>query len=273
MSAAATPGPASPSWDPAKYLEFADFRNRPFFDLVSRVGAASPHRVVDLGCGPGNLTASLTDRWPQAEVMGVDSSAAMIEAARRDSGSAQRKLSFEHEDIVSWCAGPGLEASDVVISNAALQWVPEHRELLPEWLRRLRPGGWFAFQVPGNFGGVSHVLMRQLADSAQWRDRLAGVLRADPVAVPEQYLEIFLDAGLRADAWETTYLQMLPGRNAVLNWVRGTALRPLRDALEAAEAKQFEAEYAALLAEAYPPRAQGTLFPFRRLFIVGQKPA
>ncbi|MDQ0756532.1 trans-aconitate 2-methyltransferase [Arthrobacter sp. B3I4] len=253
-------------WDPAKYVQFGNYRDRPFFDLTGRVHAEAPGRVVDLGCGPGNLTATLAARWPDAAVQGLDSSAEMLEKAGR---LAAGNLSFGAADIAAWMPAPD---TDVVVTNAALQWVPGHRELLPRWLEALRPDAWFALQVPGNFSAPSHSLMRGLADSDEWAGRLAGVLRHDgAVAEPADYLALMLDAGCEADAWETTYLQLLPGRDPVLEWVRGTGLRPVLAALSAEEAERFEADYARLLTEAYPPGAHGTVFPFRRIFAVARK--
>jgi trans-aconitate 2-methyltransferase len=255
-------------WDPAKYVEFGNHRDRPYFDLTARVHTDQPSYVVDLGCGPGNLTATLAERWPGAEVLGIDSSAEMLQQAEDHAARAAR-LSFAQADIAEWMPS---ERTDVVVSNAALQWVPGHPALLAGWLEALRPGAWFALQVPGNFRSPSHVLMRQLAESQRWKEALGGVLRHDDaVAEPDQYLNIMLDAGCDADAWETTYQQVLQGRDPVLEWVRGAGLRPVLDALPAADAAEFEAEYSELLREAYPATSHGTVFPFRRIFAVARK--
>lgn len=256
-------------WDPARYVQFGDYRNRPFFDLVGRIRAEKPRVVVDLGCGPGNLTATLAERWPKAQVLGLDSSVEMLRHAAAD--SVLPNLTFSLGGIAEWVPSAG---TDVVVTNAALQWVPGHVELLKKWLDALEPGAWFALQVPGNFNAPSHARMRELAESASWADRLAGVLRhSDAVAEPDEYLEVMLDAGCEADAWETTYHQVLPGDNAVLEWVRGTGLRPVLAALPPNEAVEFEAEYAALLETAYPVTGHGTVLPFRRIFAVAHKPA
>jgi trans-aconitate 2-methyltransferase len=255
-------------WEPAKYAQFGDHRQRPFFDLTGRIDAAAPREVVDLGCGPGNLTATLAERWPEARVVGVDSSPEMLSKAEAHAEQAAN-LEFRLGDIAAWTPS---QETDVVVSNAALQWVPEHRELLPDWLAALRPGAWFAFQVPGNFSSPSHTLLRELAESPAWRARLDGVLRHDDaVAEPAAYLDIMLRAGCAADAWETTYLQVLPGENAVLEWVRGTGLRPVLAALSPEDAAEFERGYGQRLAEAYPATEYGTVFPFRRIFVVARK--
>jgi trans-aconitate 2-methyltransferase len=255
-------------WDPAKYVQFGDYRDRPFFDLTGRVQADRPVQVVDLGCGPGNLTASLAGRWPAADVVGVDSSAEMLaKAAAVADGTPS--LRFELMDIADWM--PSAE-TDVVVTNAALQWVPGHQDMIRKWLAVLRPGSWFAMQVPGNFNAPSHTLMRTLAGSPRWEPKLRGVLRGgESVGEPAEYLRILLDGGFTADAWETTYQQVLPGPDPVLEWVRGTALRPVLAVLPPEDAAAFEADYAAALRAAYPAMPHGTVFPFRRIFVVGRK--
>lgn len=255
-------------WDPVKYVQFDDYRDRPFFDLTGRIQADRPRRVVDLGCGPGNLTATLARRWPEAKVVGLDSSGEMLDKAAAQA-ARHAGLSFRLADIAAWT--PPAD-TDVVVTNAALQWVPGHQEMLAGWLAALKPGAWFAMQVPGNFNAPSHVLMRDLAGSARWSSRLDGVLRGgDSVGEPTDYLRIMLDAGCTADAWETTYLQVLTGVDPVLDWVRGTALRPVVAALSAEDSLAFEAEFAAALRAAYPGTVHGTVFPFRRIFAVAQK--
>jgi trans-aconitate 2-methyltransferase len=251
-------------WDPQQYGQFAAERARPFLDLIERVGARSPRRVVDLGCGTGELTAMLASRWPHAVIEGIDSSADMIAAA-----ATHPRLSLRVADVASWT--PPADA-DVVVSNATLQWVPTHRELLSDWAAALPPGGWLAFQVPGNFGAASHTVLRSLAESARWAPALAGVLRhAEAVGTPQQYAELLLAAGLTADVWETTYLHVLAGADPVLEWIRGTALRPVMTALPAASYAAFEAELAEQLRAAYPATEHGTLFPFRRIFAVARR--
>jgi trans-aconitate 2-methyltransferase len=260
---------ASTQWDPAQYLQFADERSRPFFDLVGRVASKAPGHVVDLGCGPGQLTASLADRWPAAEVVGIDSSAEMIASAIRL--LAERTpglLGFRVEDVHDWRPGRPV---DVIISNAVLQWVPDHLELLPHWAEYLAPGGWLAFQLPGNFDQPSHVVLRELAGSDRWRSSLAGVELNRQSADPADYLDLLAGAGLVVDAWETTYLHVLHGDDPVTQWYQGTGLRPVLAALQPADAEEFLREYGAKVRRAYPPASYGTVLPFRRVFVVAQK--
>jgi trans-aconitate 2-methyltransferase len=253
-------------WDPQQYERFADERGRPFRDLLDRVHATSPRCVIDLGCGPGTLTTLLADKWPQARIIGIDSSAEMIERAR---SLGDDRIVFELGDITTWSPD---DPPDVIISNAALQWVPGHLELLREWARAIPADGWLAWQVPGNFGSPSHTLMRALAESPAWAAKLAGVLRHDDaVHSPAEYAQVLLSAHCQADAWETTYTHVLAGPDPVLEWVRGTGLRPVLNALDDRDRSRFEAQFAAELRAAYPETGHGTLLDFRRIFAVGHR--
>ncbi|MFE7463408.1 trans-aconitate 2-methyltransferase [Streptomyces sp. NPDC057499] len=263
--------PTAPSWDPRQYLRHADHRTRPFHDLLARIPglpAGPAPRIADLGCGAGNATALLADRWPDARITGYDNSPRMLERARARTGP---RLDFAEADAADWTPA---EPHALIVSNALLQWVPGHTARFPVWLDAITPGGTLAFQVPGNFDQPSHVLMRELADSPRWRDRLSGRLRhADAVLTPAAYLDALTAPGVTADVWETTYLHLLPGEDPVLDWVKGTGLRPVLTALaddpEACEA--FLAEYRDLLRTAYPAGPHGTVFPFRRIFAVARK--
>lgn len=250
-------------WDPVKYLDFADERARPFHDLLARVAVAEPRRVVDLGCGPGNLTALLAERWPRAAVEGLDSSPEMVGKARA-AGVAARI-----GDVDDWAPPPD---ADVVVANAVLQWVPGHRRLLARWAGELPAGSWLAAQVPGNFDAPSHVAVRELAAEAEWSATLAGVLRSgDVVDGPQGYAELLAARGCAVDAWETTYLHRLTGPDAVLEWITGTALRPVRAVLDDGAWVRFREQLAHRLRAAYPARADGTVwFPFRRVFVVAR---
>ncbi len=256
-------------WDPAQYALFADERARPFFDLLARVRAEDVGSVVDLGCGDGGLTATLLDRWPGATVHGLDSSPTMLAGAA--SHAVAVRLTFSQGAIEQWRPPRPV---DVVVSNAALHWVPEHRALLPRLIAALAPAGWLAIQMPGNNDSPTHTELAALSRSPRWRDRMGDASsRAWPVLEPSQYLDLLASSGCAADVWETTYLHVLPGADPVLEWVRGTALRPVLAALsgDAAAEAEFLADYAERLRSAYPAAAYGTVLPFRRIFVVGQR--
>ena len=259
----------SHTWDPDRYLAYADERGRPFVDLLARVPAETPRVVVDLGCGPGNLTALLTARWPGAEVTGIDSSPEMIEAAREVAG-----VTWEVADLREWARPDTAVLSDpvdVLVSNATLQWLPDHLELLPRLVDRLAAGGWFAFQVPGNFGEPSHTIRADIADRSAYAEHVRGV--AVPAShEPADYLRALLDLGCEADVWETTYVHVLTGRDPVFDWVSGTGARPTLQALPDDLRPLFEDEFRALLREAYPADPAGrVVMPFRRIFAVARK--
>jgi trans-aconitate 2-methyltransferase len=265
----------APNWDPAQYLQYADERSRPFVDLVARVRADAPSLVVDLGCGPGTLTRTLVARYPDAAVVGVDSSMEMIAtaSAANDAAAAPSeafaRLSYVCADLREW-APDG--APEVVVANAVLQWAPDHLELIGRIAGWLAPGGAFAFQVPANFDAPSHTVIRDLRMSRRWRDRLGeDADRLAGVEEPATYLATLEAAGLEPDVWQTTYLHLLPGDDPVLEWVKGTALRPVLTALrdDPAATEEFLAECGEALREAYPRSAAGTVFPFRRTFAVG----
>ena len=257
-----------PTWDPGQYRRYADERSRPFFELVGRVGAERPGRVIDLGCGDGALTATLAERWPDALVDGLDRSPEMIAGAQPLAIAG--RLRFALGDVREWRPeGP----VDVLVSNAVLQWVPGHADLLAGWVAGLAPGGWLAFQVPGNDRAPSHAILDELRAAPGWRERLAEAPPGPRVLEPGEYLGRLADLGCAVDAWETTYQHVLPGADAVLEWVKGTALRPVLSALDGAERDAFLAAYAARLREAYPARAFGTVMPFRRIFVVARRPA
>jgi trans-aconitate 2-methyltransferase len=251
------------TWDPDRYLAYADERGRPFVELVARVGATEPVEVVDLGCGPGNLTGLLTERWPRAHVVGLDSSPEMIERAQ---GLGQR-VEYAVADLREWRPDRPV---DVLVSNATLQWVPGHLELLASLVSAVSPGGWFAFQVPGNLGEPSHTLRSELAAEPAYAAHTAQV--ATPSAhEPADYYEALAAIGCTVDSWETTYLHVLSGPDPVFTWVSGTGARPTLQALPEDLRGSFEAELKSRLAAAYPVRADGTvLLPFRRVFVVAQ---
>lgn len=254
-------------WDADVYQRYRRERGRPFDDLLAAVRAEEPQHVVDLGCGPGDRTAILLACWPTARVIGVDSSPEMVQAAAAH--AVPGRLSFVHADLREWRSE---QPVDVLVSNATLQWVPGHLELLPRLVAALAPGGWLAFQVPGNFREPSHTLLTEQRRSPRWRGRVGDDAdRAMAVHEPEVYLAALARLGLVADVWETTYLHLLSGRDPVLEWTRGTALRPVLGVLDEAEQGEFLSEYATRLRAAYPEREYGTVLPFRRIFVVAQR--
>lgn len=253
--------------DPATCLRFGRERARPFFDLLARVHAGCPRYVVDLGCGPGNLTALLTDRWPGAKVVGVDSSPDMIEAARAEHAGGER-LAFIHADMTTW--HPSRQV-DVFTCNAALQWIPDQAAVLATWAGTLASGGWLAFQVPGNAGQPSDQILGELTGSARWAPLLTGVQRSSQSADPADYLDLLATAGCEVDAWETTYLHVLDGPDPVVDWYKGSGLRPVLAALSPEAGEEFTAEYGARIRKAYPAASYGTVLPFRRVFVVAHR--
>lgn len=254
-------------WDPTQYAKYADHRSRPFFELTARVDAAAPRLVYDLGCGPGDLTATLAERWPSARIVGVDNDPAMLARAARHAGD---RVSFQDGDLAGFLPPPD---ADVVVSNAAYQWVDAHVDLLGTIAGRLPAGGWLAVQVPGNYSAPSHVTIRELIAEPRWQERTGGLrLRADPVLDAAGYGDVLAGAGLAIDTWETTYNQvLLPGDDPVLEWVKGTALRPVLDVLDERAQRELLDALRPRLRAAYPPSVAGTVFPFRRIFAVGHR--
>jgi trans-aconitate 2-methyltransferase len=254
-----------PTWDAKQYLRFEEQRTRPCRDLADRIAVAQPRAVIDLGCGPGNSTAVVAARWPAATISGLDSSADMITAAR----AAHPTRDYRVGEIGAWAASAG-EHYDVVFSNAALQWVSEHGLVLPQLMKRVGAGGAFAFQVPGNYDAPAHQIMRELAQSRAWRKKFAGGVREWHVHDLPAYYDILSPSAASLDLWATEYIHVMDDAAAIVQWYKGTGLRPFLDALPTAgEKESFEAEYTTEICKAYPAQAGGkVLFPFRRLFVV-----
>jgi trans-aconitate 2-methyltransferase len=248
------------AWDDAQYLRFADERTRPARELLARVPLASARRVLDLGCGPGNSTALLRERWPEARLTGVDDSAEMLERARRD----QPQIDWVLADASRFVPDAPL---DVSFSNALLQWLPDHEVLIPALFEQVRPGGALAFQMPCNFGEPSHRWMREL--DGPWAERIAAVRRRSPVGNAAFYYDLLAPRARAVDIWQTTYEHVLDDAGAIVEWVKGTGLRPYLDALTPVERPQYLERYTRAIADAYPQRSDGKrLFSFPRLFVV-----
>jgi trans-aconitate 2-methyltransferase len=251
-------------WDPTQYLKFAGPRLRPAVDLLAHVDVDAPAAVYDLGAGTGNVTRLLQARWPKARITGVDASEEMLAKAAAEASG----IAWERADLASWQPP---QPADVVFSNAALHWLPDHERLFPALVSALAPGGVLAVQMPRNFTAPSHTAIAEAARSGPWRARLEPLLRPVPVAEPGVYFDLLAPRAAAIDIWETEYVHVLEGDDPVKEWTKATWLRPLLDALEEPDRSRFEACYAALVGRAYPRRADGrTLLPFRRLFIVAR---
>ena len=254
-------------WDAAQYARFERERAQPFHDLVARIPPGVVRRAADLGCGSGALTRTLLDRWPAAQLTGVDSSETMLAAAAAHAPSP--RLRFAHADLRSWTPDAAL---DRIVSNAVLQWVDGHAELLARLVGFLAPGGALAVQMPHNDDSPTHETLRAL-----WRDPRFAAQLGDPpserrVAEASWYGERLLDLGCQVEVWETVYLHRMEDAEAIVEWVKGTALRPVLSRLDAAATAAFLAAYAERIRAAYPSGPHGTWFPFRRLFFVASLP-
>ena len=262
-------------WNPRQYEKFSDHRARPFADLTSRVGARSPTVVVDLGCGSGAHTVALSKRWPGARIIGVDSSDQMLDQARRD--DSRERVEWVHSDVESWDPAQLGAPLDVITTNALLQWVPSHVQLIPDWIASLAPGGWFAMQVPANFNAQSHTLLRDIATaSPRAAELLPRLGRGEAVSEPAVYLCAFAGLGCDVDAWKTTYQHVLDPAgdlsDPVLEWAKGTALLPVFEVLkDEGERATFVRAYGDALLRAYPRQPFGTVFAFRRIFAVAHR--
>lgn len=252
-------------WDPQQYLAFSGHRLRPALDLLSHIPDKGQRSIVDLGCGPGTVTTYLTQRWPEADVVGLDSSEEMLEKAHAAAPGAR----FEVADIADWAPR---EPVDLIYTNAALHWLPDHQSLFPALFKQLKPGGILAVQIPRNFGRPSHTSVADAADDGPWSSTLAPMIKPPPTHAPNVYYDILSPLAAKLDIWETDYTQALDGENPVAEWTKGTWLRPFLDALEEPHRSEFENAYRQRVAAAYPKQANGkTLLPFLRLFIIAEK--
>lgn len=248
-------------WSPSTYLKFEDERTRPARDLLAQVPLATPAGVVDMGCGPGNSTELLAERFPQAALTGLDNSPAMLEEATKRLPGAR----FAAADAGTWVPEAG---TDLVFANAIYQWVPEHLDVLPKVLAALPQGGALAVQMPDNMAEPSHVLMRETAATGPWAARLAGAAR-QPLPPVRTYYDALRPHAAHLDIWHTAYNHVLEGPQAIVEWVKGTGLRPFIDPLTPDEREAFLADYLVRITSAYPATSDGkVLLRFPRLFIV-----
>jgi trans-aconitate 2-methyltransferase len=256
------------SWSAAQYTKFERERSRPVRDLLAHIPHGTVANAVDIGCGPGNSTELLQQRFPNATVTGIDSSADMIEAARKRLPG----IRFDIEDISQWRRQGS--AFDVILANAVLQWVPDHASLFPALLGRLTPGGSLAVQMPHTLEEPAHRVMREIAADGPWAQKLATVVSKHVIRhSADWYYRLLRDGGGSVDMWQTTYLHPLAGAGAVVEWFKGSGLRPYLQALDAAEQSEFLTRYQAAVAQAYPALPDGTLLlPFPRLFLIATKP-
>jgi trans-aconitate 2-methyltransferase len=253
-------------WNAELYRRFEAERTRPAIDLLARVAAERPALVVDLGCGPGNSTELLARLFPAAELIGIDTSPAMLQAARARLPAA----SFEMADVASWAPG---RPPDVLCANATLQWVPDHPRLYPRLMALLAPGGWLATQVPDNLEEPSHTAMREVALAGGFPDVVtAAESERTRIGSFEDHWAWLAPSAASVDLWRTTYVHPLAGPDAVVEWLRATGLRPYLSRLPQAAHADFLAAYRDAIARAYPPRPDGTvLLRFPRLFAVAQR--
>jgi trans-aconitate 2-methyltransferase len=255
-------------WNPELYRRYEDERTRPARELLARVPLSEAAEVVDLGCGPGNSTELLVQRFDGAHVIGTDNSEAMLVSARERLPQAQ----FEQSDISTW--EPELRP-DLIYANAALQWVPDHEALIPRLFAALAPGGVLAIQMPDNRQEPTHRLMRELAGEAPWAQAIGNPEKLrTPLLSIEGYYDLLAADAEAVDVWRTAYQHPMASAAAIVEWVRGTGLRPFVDPLPGELRTSYLAEYERRVAEAYPPRADGRLLlAFPRLFIVARRRA
>jgi trans-aconitate 2-methyltransferase len=254
------------SWDPDEYMRFSDERTRPSVDLASRIDVESPARVIDLGCGPGNSTRVLRARWPEAHVVGLDSSSEMIDAARSDEPNEEWLLS----GIGDWVPDAPF---DVVFSNAALQWVPEHGALVESLFGNVAPGGAFAFQIPSATFAAVRELIHGIALDGEWAPRMAGPLGELTMESPALYYDHLASDARSVDIWETEYFHVMDSPSAIVDWISSTGLRPFLAVLESDDEKRaFLALLQARVADTYRQQRDGhVLFPFKRTFVIAYR--
>ncbi len=252
-------------WQPEQYAKYSNFRLRPALDLIAAIpNELNPQTVVDLGSGPGNITQILVDRYPDAKVIGLDNSQEMLAKARS---------SFPHIDFIEGNIAELTGGFDLVFSNAAVHWVKNHYLLIPRLLQALNPSGVLAVQIPANFDAPSHRVLREIINSNRdWQSKLKDSILYYDFLQPADYYQLFSDYGYQVDLWTTTYFQALSGKNAVVEWVKGSVVSDLRASLLPTEVDEILTKYSLQVAKYYPENSNGTtLFPFTRLFFVAKK--
>jgi len=256
-------------WDPGQYLKFDRQRTQPALDLMARVPSApagrtgSNLRITDLGCGPGTVTRLLHERWAGAWIMGVDGSGEMLAAARRMPGLDA--VEWREADITKWAP---VDPQHLIFSNAVFHWLDRHDVILPRLMGALGARGILAVQMADNHGSPAHRTIFDLAESRPWKDKIGHLVRRAPVAEPEFYYDLLRPLASEMDIWTTEYLYQLEGENPVVEWVKGSVLKPFMDALDEDDRDMFLSEFALKIANLYPAQADGkTLFRFRRFFI------
>jgi trans-aconitate 2-methyltransferase len=252
-----------PNWDPKQYLQFIQQRTQPCIDLVSRIDTTNVLRAVDLGCGPGNSTEVLAKKFPAAKIVGIDNSPDMLAQAAKD----YPQFTFKPGDAQTWTSD---QPADVILANAVFQWIPNHEQVFPHLLKQLRPGGALAIQMPRNFDSPTHLALREISSRPQWNEKIPQ-REFHYVHSPDFYFDLLAPICARIDIWETRYVHVMPDHDAIIEWYKGTGMRPYLDPLTPDERKNFIAELREKLLAAYPlQKNDQVLFPFRRIFFIAR---
>jgi trans-aconitate 2-methyltransferase len=253
-------------WEPDLYLKFATERTQPTIDLVSRINLAEPERIIDVGCGPGNSTRVLRNRWPHAEIIGLDKSPEMIRAAR----TAFPGENWILADATTW---KDVKPFDIVFSNAVFQWIPDHSHLINHWMSQVSRNGIMAFQVPAHYDSPVHQVILEVSRDPKWNKKMEAARNALTKEKPGFYYDLLRTIPSRIDIWETIYYHIVEGPNSIVEWFRGTGLRPYLDVLTKVEERhEFETMIKHGYTQKYPPQKDGkVLFPFKRLFVIAYK--
>ena len=253
-------------WDSSQYLKFKSERTQPAIDLVNRITVKNPNNIIDIGCGPGNSSFELKKSFPSARVLGIDNSENMIKAANDRYGDIEFKLCDASTELCK--IG---EKFDVVFSNACIQWVPDHKPLLENMMSLLNNGGMLAVQMPMNYEEPIHKIMSAVAVSEKWKDKL-GFQRHFYTLSPEEYFDILSEISSGFSIWQTTYFHIMESHDDIIQWYRGTGMRPYLSRLSETDGAEFENDVKRELVKAYPKQKNGKIiFRFPRLFFTAVK--